>query len=911
MAKFDVFVGRQDELALIDEWAGKWGSMHLVAVQGDGGVGKTWLLLEIMRRYGQRDDFAVVYFDAAEHPFGIQYETVFLAQQLGLDNFPRLLAGMEELTHSYYDLPILDIQAKERQVMQTAVDEVNRQLQTRRLIYLSDTLEEFKVGGGGSLAGLGGHEYAKQFSNALFISAGRNVRETLPGFQKGFGPSHVTYVELHNFDQVESDEFFDAADKQGFIAQDMRDKLHFLTDGRPVLLSLAVQWLSRDVPLPEIAERSLGDLAASPPEELHDLRQHFEFELVDRVRRLKGPLDRAVLYMAHISRRNDAHILSTLLEIPLPQAEALMGHLIELFFVKHNPKTGNILLHDEMKNLVNQYAWPLVEPTGDLRRKLTRKVITDYYEPRISQLAQRTKAQLASDKGPVRRTTIGSVEWEQWRLEAECLHYHLKVSEQDGLAYFEDRFAEAQRNNHIMRMQFLLSEMEATGHVGIRDTLELRRAESLRLRGEVEQAANVCRAMLAKSDQSPDNRISAHNILGVIAASTDPERARQQYEAALQIAQEHGKTRQVGVSHNNLGQLYQLTSHLDRAIEHYQQAIETSKLAGTQPLVASATNNLAYVYRLQGDLAQADVLCRIALAQRKRMGLERDLAYSYLTKGEIDRDRGDLESAERYTKLALRSFDKLSEISGQIMSYRSLANIRRHLEQYERAEVYLERGIALAEQIHDEPLLADLLNVHGREQRDRAVYLQETDSDEDAEAITAFFQSAEGYLERSLELAARYGDQWLITRSQFELALTYFLSGSRPSDEVTVLLDAVWENASRLDDKLLQGYVQETRGEMAQRRGDYAAAAHHFGLAAQLIAQRRGREPDRFFDRLGNRLLDPGLTPQAIHTLAQGILDVIQTSAMEESLQSLQMLCHQVLDLQTMWGENDARDPDQ
>ena len=99
----------------------------------------------------------------------------------------------------------------------------------------------------------------------------------------------------------------------------MRDKQHFLTDGRPVLLSLAVQWLSRDVPLPEIAERSLGDLAASPPEELHDLRQHFEFELVDRVRRLKGPLDRAVLYMAHISRRNDANILSALLEIPLPR----------------------------------------------------------------------------------------------------------------------------------------------------------------------------------------------------------------------------------------------------------------------------------------------------------------------------------------------------------------------------------------------------------------------------------------------------------------------------------------------------------------------------------------------------------------------------------------------------------------
>ena len=58
MAKFDVFVGRGEELALVDEWAERWNTTHLIAVQGDGGVGKTWLLLEILRRYGHRDDYS-------------------------------------------------------------------------------------------------------------------------------------------------------------------------------------------------------------------------------------------------------------------------------------------------------------------------------------------------------------------------------------------------------------------------------------------------------------------------------------------------------------------------------------------------------------------------------------------------------------------------------------------------------------------------------------------------------------------------------------------------------------------------------------------------------------------------------------------------------------------------------------
>ena len=896
MAKFDVFVGREEELALIDEWVARWETVHAVAVQGDGGVGKTWLLLEVLRRYRDRDDVAVVYFDSAEHPFSLQYQAMFLVQHLNPESFPHFLEEMENLTHDYYSLPVLEAQAREVEVLQIGIREINQVLERRRLILLTDTLEAW-----GAEIDREINEYARQFSNVLLISAGRNVREdVMPQFERDFGPQNVTYLELENFGRVESTGFFNIVDTEGLISPDTRAKLHFLTDGRPILLSLSAEWLSRQVPLPEISERPLEELSALPEAELGDLHEQFEFELVDRVRALKSPLDRAILYMAHISRRTDARVLAALLDIQTSDAQELMQQLTDLSFVKHNPMTGNCMLHDEMKNLINKHAWPYVDPTGDVRRKLARKVITSYYEPRISELALLLRAQLGPDKGPVRRTTIGGTEWEQWRLEAECLHYHLQVNAQDGIAYFDERFAEAQRNNHLMRMQFLLGEMEVAGHKDTRDILDLRKAESLRLQGKVEQATGICRDVLAREDLSPDNRISAHNILGLIAVSTDPEQAREEYELALQLAQEEGNARVIGVLHNNLGQLYRLTSRLGQAVEHFERATEYSKRADNRPLVASATNNLAYIYRLQGDLSQADVLCRVAMAQRKRMGLERDLAYSYLTKGEIDRDRGDLESAERYTKLALRSFDKVSEYRGQIMAYGSLANIRRHMEQYEEAGTYLERGITLAQKIHNEPLLASLFSVYGRQQRDRAVFLQEISGDETPEGIKAFFESAEEYLERSLDLAGRYGDQWLIARGQFELALAYFLSASRSDDDVLGMLDEVWENVSQLDDRLLQGYVEETRGEIAQRQHDYATAARYYGLAAQFIAERSGREPERFFDRLSDRLLNPGLPAEATRTLARGILDVIEGSGPADvhgSLQSLEMLCQQVLEL--------------
>jgi hypothetical protein len=66
------------------------------------------------------------------------------------------------------------------------------------------------------------------------------------------------------------------------------------------------------------------------------------------------------------------------------------------------------------------------------------------------------------------------------------------------------------------------------------------------------------------------------------------------------------------------------------------------------------------------------------------------------------------------------------------------------------------------------------------------------------------------------------------------------------------------------------------------------------------MAQRRGREQERFFDRLGDRLLDPTLAYETTRTLARGILDVIQESAEVEPLRSLQMLCQQALEIHAM-----------
>ncbi len=899
MAKFDVFVGRESELTLIDEWAERWWTPHWIVVGGAGGIGKTFLLNKVMEKYQDRDDFVVVYYDFSEQPPGMLREAVHTAESVGWGHFPQFRSKITDLASGEYDVADVRLPYLERQALLTLVKELGDFLSDKRLIRLTDTLDVDVLG---SFEGQEFYQYLTMVPNVLGISAGREVQVILPELQKSLGEEQVTYIELESFDSVESDEFFVEVDCGGFIPDDMRAKLHFLTAGRPILLNLAAEWLFRNVPLPDIVELSLAELESLSPDDLRDLRQRFEFELVDRVRQLKSPLDRAILYMAHISRRVDVDILATLLNLSQLEAEDLLSQLAELSFVRYNSLTGSCMLHDEMRNLVNRYAWPYVDATGDMRRKLTLRVIEEYYAPRIQALAEQNKPSLESEgREPIHPTEISHTEWEQWRLEAECLHYHSKISEEQGFEYFDAHFREAETNNHMMRMQFLLSEMEVAGHADIRDTVELRRAESLRLRGKLPEARDICERALERETTSLANQVSAHITLGWIEAPTEPAQAIAHFETALRIARDLGQTQTIGVLHNNLGQVYQSKNQLELSAHHYKQAIAHSRQVSNQNLFASATNNLAYVYRLRGNLSQADAMCRVAMVQRKRLGLERGLAYSYLTKAEIDRDKGDLESAERYTKMALRSFDKLREVRGQVMAYNSLANIHRHLDQYERAEMYLKQAVSLAKQINDEPLLASVLDVYGREQRDHAVHLQEFNGAGKQERVMALFRNAQEHLEQGLELAKRYGDQWLMTRSQLELALVYFFSRLRPLEDIYALLEQVWESAEQLGYTLLQGYVEEIRGEIALLRyQDYVTAARHFGQAAQLVGRFTGREPARFFDRISDYLLDVRLSSEDAATLAQGILDVISTSELEESLEPLRTLCQQILALQDM-----------
>ena len=90
---------------------------------------------------------------------------------------------------------------------------------------------------------------------------GRDIlNDIFPMLEKTFGRENVLHLRLSGFDKVEMEDFFAECDEHHMIPQDMREKLQLLTEGRPILLSLAVEWLQKNIPLPDLIEKSQAEL---------------------------------------------------------------------------------------------------------------------------------------------------------------------------------------------------------------------------------------------------------------------------------------------------------------------------------------------------------------------------------------------------------------------------------------------------------------------------------------------------------------------------------------------------------------------------------------------------------------------------------------------------------------------------
>jgi AAA+ ATPase superfamily predicted ATPase len=273
----DIFINRDVELkqieTLLDDRTNR-----VAIILGEGGIGKTRFLEEIVKRVSYKDNcmlFLELDFDEYLPQQTIGYFNQKILNSVRLIN-PRLL--------EVYDLDLV-IESPE-----FFTHLVNRSTEQRK-VFIFDTVEKLR----NRPLKRQLFSYLGNINNAVFIFAGRDATEDeqyeFDDFEeqaRQLDGSYVRPIHLDRFSSENAKEYLKA--KQYLVGidieEELADQIIKLTEGVPILIDLSVDYVVREISLEPLFDKDAGN---------------FKKELVQYIKQLATPLDLLILILALIS----------------------------------------------------------------------------------------------------------------------------------------------------------------------------------------------------------------------------------------------------------------------------------------------------------------------------------------------------------------------------------------------------------------------------------------------------------------------------------------------------------------------------------------------------------------------------------------------------------------------------------
>ncbi|MGH2510714.1 MAG: tetratricopeptide repeat protein, partial [Ktedonobacteraceae bacterium] len=323
--------------------------------------------------------------------------------------------------------------------------------------------------------------------------------------------------------------------------------LHAHTEGRPILLALLVDILHyREVQLAEIVEISS--------------RKRLEEALVQWLHLIR-PIDQAIYFMAHIAHRFDERILETIASIkmfPPSELTQLFASVSRLSVVRTSSSQRDVLvLHDEMRRMVNDYCWPREDPTKSFRSELSTLMIGHY------------NARLATKPNEELRESY----------LVEKLFHELFLDIDAGLASFSEQFRQALRLSQRAFARSLLREVKKFDEERL-----LSREKQPQLSLAQRQDLKVAEARLLVAEENPSAALLIY----------------QELERDLNWVQSHA---------SDLlffrGDCYFHTARYAEAIDSFEACLQLERANSDQTRTAEIYNALGLIARRQARYREA------------------------------------------------------------------------------------------------------------------------------------------------------------------------------------------------------------------------------------------------------------------------------------------------------------------
>lgn len=724
--KLDELVARDEFLATIREKINHAQGAQFLFLHGEGGAGKTRILEALLKSTGQSwhlpkeiVDFYDIHNHSASVLAGKLYEVLGKPQEFA--EFKALNVELEKKQATGGG----GLSALRETVLDRFIKNMKAFSQNHRVLLLLDTVEKLvyredpKTRQVEEVAESWTWliETAADWGNVTLLIAGRPDAEGLAagaGFEK---------IVLHFLNEPESLAYFEAVGKAAQAAGDdelyarvhqlsveNRKKAHELSNGRPIILALVVDFLS------------VGDKGGEWRKVLdaQNSEETLEKTLITYLTGLPSFGD-TILALGRAPKGVDAALLALLLEIDEKEAKVRLEEVKRFSFIKTPLNGERFFLHDQLYEIMQK--WIFNGPHDFLSAVRMRTKIIDSIKDTVNGYAEELYF-LYNEKDDDGNALlednlerIMAVYTSKRNALTEYVYYLFRQDAAQGFRYYYRYVCEAENAGDISLNVLLQAELsnflgqmqpeeEGDGFtrefaqmaMEVQTILRLREAEKIL---QAEQKENRFRKKFSRRSGYPCFNAALQNNIAYTrinsASKTDLEYANKLLEKNLQNLLPVAKNLAVIEKHEDiliwyagiaLGHAYWLRGYLHRnrgemkdAVKNYRRAAGYFRSANLDIYLSGTLNDQGFALSEDGNWHDAKHLVKEGLGKRMGLGPLVPVGLSLNTLGIVERYEGSYSTAIQYGEQALALFETASSETRQGLalvavaeSYQRLAN---------------------------------------------------------------------------------------------------------------------------------------------------------------------------------------------------------------------------------------------
>ncbi|MDG4831811.1 tetratricopeptide repeat protein [Solwaraspora sp. WMMD1047] len=214
-----------------------------------------------------------------------------------------------------------------------------------------------------------------------------------------------------------------------------------------------------------------------------------------------------------------------------------------------------------------------------------------------------------------------------------------------------------------------------------------------------------------------------YHQLGILAqARGDYPEAERRYQQSLTIFEELGNRAGAATGYHQLGMLAQARGDYPEAERRYQQSLTIKEELGNRAGAANSYHQLGMLAHDRGDYPEAERRYQQSLTIKEELGNRAGAANSYGQLGMLAHDRGDYPEAERRYQQSLTIFEELGNRAGAANSYHQLGMLAHDRGDYPEAERRYQQSLTIEEELGNRAGAANSYHQLGMLAHDRGDY---------------------------------------------------------------------------------------------------------------------------------------------------------------------------------------------